>query len=593
MAKQQKKTYSFHAYSEFFPLLEGDDLEALVLDIQEHGQIHPIILYKGSILDGRNRFRACQIAGVTPRFEEFKGTEAEALDYATSLNLTRRHLTTAQRAILAVQLLPHEKEKALRRMKSGTENPPQNFAEGSDKGEAIQIAGKKVGVSSETIRQAKNIAETAPDVVKAVVSGVVKSMPEALRLSKLDKRTRTRTIRIASQKGIRISKALQEVQPEQKGVSPKVIKILEWSKLHGQISGLSLDKNISSEMLKATRNTLEDEINHRMFTTINGFVPYTGGKTRGIKDILVLINAIIRESGLGFDFEFREPFIGGGSVSINVLKNGIAPKVRLSDLNFPLVAYITAVIQDPKPLMDYISSYELTKETADEMYFLLVDEDKKYKYFDQIVNEIVEEELDEDDLKKPLFEIPQLIPYLSKLAFAKFMVQKTGPNGFGEFGGKPTKRWIKDRWKPDNFCDHITVLNDLVYDRVVGNRCHLESYKDAIDRPNSCFIFADPPYVADGTRKKFYPNEFTEDDHFLLRDMLEETRHPFLLTYGDDKDGMIRNLYSNSNWFYMQPVNRMSGKKWIKELWIVPAHFKSVMIHTRFEKVQKLPIIKS
>src|ERR1700675_1006975 len=37
----------------------------------ERGLLEPIILHEGLILDGRNRYRACQIAGVEPRTERF------------------------------------------------------------------------------------------------------------------------------------------------------------------------------------------------------------------------------------------------------------------------------------------------------------------------------------------------------------------------------------------------------------------------------------------------------------------------------------------------------------------------------------------
>ncbi len=589
MAQKQEKTYPFHPYSEFFPLLEGDDLDALAKDIKSHGLIHPIVLCNGSILDSRNRCRAYRIAGIPPRYEEFEGSEAEAMDYAVSLNLILHHLSTPQRAVLALQLLPHEKEKALTRMKAGKTDPTQNNVEGKGKGEAIQIVGKKVGVSGETVRQANKMADTAPDVIKAIVSGVVKTMPEAIKLTKLDKKTRTKTIQVASQKKIRISMALQEVQPRKGHVLEKAARMDQWSTLHSQVVNTSRDKDISLKMLIETRNHIDDEINHREFSTINGFVPYMGGKTRGLKDILVLINAMVRESDLGRDFEFREPFVGGGSVSVNIIKNGIAPKARISDVNFPLVAFITTVIKDPEPIYNYIENYELTKETADELLKFMYDVSKGYLYFDRIVNEIVNKEIDQEDLNKPISENPELLPFITKLAFAKFVTQKTGVSGLAEVGGTLSDRWIKERWKPEPFCNHIAELNDVVYDRIVGNRCFSESFEDAIDRSDPCFIFADPPYVADGTRKKFYPHGLTEDEHISLMYMFEGTRHPYLLTYGDDKGGLIRNLYSNTTSFYVQPVKRMSGKNWINELWIVPARYKSVIVNTPFEKVKRQP----
>src|SRR5262249_7050956 len=95
--------YEFHPLANFFPLLEGQELQDLADDIREKGQQETIKLYSGQILDGRNRYRACRLAGVEPEFED-KSDESDPLAYVISLNIKRRHLTTEQRAMLAAKL---------------------------------------------------------------------------------------------------------------------------------------------------------------------------------------------------------------------------------------------------------------------------------------------------------------------------------------------------------------------------------------------------------------------------------------------------------------------------------------------------------
>ncbi len=102
----------FHPVAALFPLIPVDSPEfgELVADIGEHGLLQPIVLHEGKILDGRNRYRACQHTGVKPRFEEWSGASPTA--YVLSLNLHRRHLTEDQRAAIAVEAKEHFEEEA-------------------------------------------------------------------------------------------------------------------------------------------------------------------------------------------------------------------------------------------------------------------------------------------------------------------------------------------------------------------------------------------------------------------------------------------------------------------------------------------------
>lgn len=93
---------NFHPYSEVFPLIEGNEFEALVEDIKTHGLREKIWLYEGKILDGRNRFLACKKAKTKPLFRKYAGKNP--LAFVVSANVHRRHLTESQRAMAAARV---------------------------------------------------------------------------------------------------------------------------------------------------------------------------------------------------------------------------------------------------------------------------------------------------------------------------------------------------------------------------------------------------------------------------------------------------------------------------------------------------------
>jgi hypothetical protein len=97
------KRKAAHPYADLFPMMNAEELDALVDDLKENGLRHPIILYQDKILDGRNRDLCCEKADVEPHYETFDGDDEAALALVISLNVQRRDLTAGQRAIVAAR----------------------------------------------------------------------------------------------------------------------------------------------------------------------------------------------------------------------------------------------------------------------------------------------------------------------------------------------------------------------------------------------------------------------------------------------------------------------------------------------------------
>ncbi len=68
------------------------------------------------------------------------------------------------------------------------------------------------------------------------------------------------------------------------------------------------------------------------------------------------------------------------------------------------------------------------------------------------------------------------------------------------------------------------------------------------------FIYLDPPYLVNSNFSKqsqLYANNFTIEDHSKLAKHVKECKHKILLSYDDDKDGVIRGLYPESYGFHI------------------------------------------
>lgn len=161
----------FHSVADLFPVMDMKTFKALCDDIEAHGQLTPIWLHDGKIIDGRNRYRACLKVGIEPRFQEWdqKGT---LVDFVLSLNLKRRHLTSTQKAMVAYHMLPMlEADAKERQIRKPADSVPEILPE--QKTDARDQAAALVGVSGKYVSDIKRIAQDAPEKMKALEAGVL------------------------------------------------------------------------------------------------------------------------------------------------------------------------------------------------------------------------------------------------------------------------------------------------------------------------------------------------------------------------------------------------------------------------------------
>ena len=86
------------------PDMTAAEYAGLMASIKASGQIHPIMLYQGKILDGWQRYRACVELGLEVTAEAFEGDDEAALAYGRSMNLVRAAYTPDQLAAITAEI---------------------------------------------------------------------------------------------------------------------------------------------------------------------------------------------------------------------------------------------------------------------------------------------------------------------------------------------------------------------------------------------------------------------------------------------------------------------------------------------------------
>lgn len=176
LEKEERRKY--HEVAQIFPLMQGDEFEQLKDDIANNGLLEAIWVHPDdSIIDGRNRHRACIETETEPRFRTWGG-DGSLVSFIVSMNLHRRHLTSSQLAAVAVEMLPLLEAEAKERQGARTDIvekiPPSEMGKAREKAAAI------VGTNPRYVSDAKKLAEEAPALFEQVREGK-KTIPQAKR----------------------------------------------------------------------------------------------------------------------------------------------------------------------------------------------------------------------------------------------------------------------------------------------------------------------------------------------------------------------------------------------------------------------------
>jgi hypothetical protein len=179
-----EETMNPHPVAAIFPLLDGDELQRLADDIRAHGLLEPIITHEGMILDGRNRQRACELASVEPRYELWQANGQTPTQFVVSRNLHRRHLTSGQKTVLALDLLPQleAEAKERQRLSKGRGKKVSRTQETfTDTGTATAKAAELVGIGHSSVEKAKSIQRRDAEVIDLMRAGRIPTVAAAAR----------------------------------------------------------------------------------------------------------------------------------------------------------------------------------------------------------------------------------------------------------------------------------------------------------------------------------------------------------------------------------------------------------------------------
>ncbi len=254
---------------------------------------------------------------------------------------------------------------------------------------------------------------------------------------------------------------------------------------------------------------------------------YPGGKSKAIDSISKLIP----------DFkEFREPFVGGGSVFVYLKQNVPSRTFWINDIYQNLYHFWNECKENPNKLIESILEFRSNYLEGKELHKFLLENIDSF-----------------DNIKK---------------AAAFFIFNRITFSGTTESGGFSNAAFHK-RFTESSI-ERVKALSKILVNTKISN---LDYEEVILADGNDVFLFLDPPYYS-ATKSALYGkngNLHKMFDHERFANVMKQTKHKWLITYDDSE--YIRNLFSFAHiktWdltYGMRNVNKESNQLG-KELFI-------------------------
>lgn len=259
---------------------------------------------------------------------------------------------------------------------------------------------------------------------------------------------------------------------------------------------------------------------------ITSVLRYPGGKSRAIWKIVPLIPSNIKE--------FREPMVGGGSVSLAMKQLYPHIRVWINDVNYDLICFWKTLRDHPDELVSELKRIKRCCKNGRELYNRLKKQSGGSE-FERAVRFFV----------------------LNRISFSGLV----GSGGYSEhsFRKKFTLSHI----------ERLRRASVVVQDFEITHG----GYEPLLFREGEgVFVFLDPPYYSTAKSRLYGKNGsiHLEFDHEKFADDVRRCTHPWLITYDDCSD--VRRLFhfgSVCTWELQYSMgNRKGTTKKGKELFI-------------------------
>jgi hypothetical protein len=272
--------YEFHPLANIFPMMTDEETEALADDMLEHGQRESIALYDGKILDGRNRYRACRLKGIEPRFIEQRPADPAA--FVASANLHRRHLDASQRAMIAANLATLRDGQR----KSGAS------ADAATQSDSATL----LSVSRPSVQRARFVKDHGvPDLVTAVEVGEVSVSAAAVFANNVPPLDQARLIAEAGS----AAAAVKESQPRVRGKADRAARRPPKSKPDVSDAADRAERAAAAKLAATAPEKLIDVIQHLVGIDITAVVKrMTDGERTALMVELVKANTWINKTAI-------------------------------------------------------------------------------------------------------------------------------------------------------------------------------------------------------------------------------------------------------------------------------------------------------